>query len=276
MAHPFCKKILFFIGIIFFSKFCFAAAPNIIYVYDDAGASQESVKQTINTLKESIPSNYSVERINAAEVLKNQWTKHAALFVMPGGAATPYAKKLNGLGNEIIKNYVNNGGSYLGMCAGGYYGSKIIEFDRGGPLEIITTAELSFFPGKAIGPVLAPYNYKNNSGARAALIKLNLPNNKSLTHFYFNGGAYFQNAAAYPNVTVLGFYQTQNRLLPAILKINYGKGVVILSGVHFEYSTKLLDKNDPYLISLLPILQKTEVNRLKFFQSVLKFFGIGE
>lgn len=261
------RFILLYISILC-SNISYASHEKVIYIYNDAGAGQESVKQAFNTVKKTAPKIYSVKMIDAAEVLKGKWTKQAAIFVMPGGAATPYAKKLNGKGNQIIKQYVANGGAYLGMCAGGYYGSSIIEFDKHGPLEIITTAELSFFPGKAIGPVLAPYDYQSNSGARVAPIQLHLSSHIASTYLYFNGGGYFKDAASYPHTTVLGFYQTKNGQLPAIIKINYGKGVVILSGVHFEYSPALLNKSDPYLVPLLPFLQRSEAERLVFFADI--------
>lgn len=264
-------RILLLCNIILFTSIGHATPKKIIYIYHDIGAGQESVKQAFDTFKEKAEKNYSVELISAAQVLNSKWTKQAAIFVMPGGAATPYAKKLNGRGNQIIKQYVANGGAYLGMCAGGYYGSGMIEFDKNGPLEIITTAELSFFSGKAIGPVLAPYDYQSNSGARAALIQLHSSSHTIATHFYFNGGGYFKNAASYPHIKVLGFYQTKNGLLPAIIKINYGKGTVILSGVHFEYNPKLLDKHDRYLTPLLPILQESETKRSAFFDVVFNY-----
>lgn len=269
MAYLFCNKKSFLFLALFICNACFAAPVKTIYVYDDAGASQESVKQTFHTLKETVSSQYSIKLINAEEVLKSRWTNDAALFVMPGGAATPYAKKLNGAGNAIIKQYVKNGGHYLGICAGAYYGSQSTEFDKGGALEVLHKDELAFFPGKAIGPVLAKYNYQNNSGARAALIKLK----QNVINLYFNGGPYFQNAKQYPNVAVLGFYQINHQLLPAILKINYGKGTVILSGVHFEYSTKLLDRNDPDIAPLLSSLNQSETARSAFSKQIIELMA---
>ena len=190
-------------------------AKNVVYIYKDDGVSEESLLQTIATLKELLSRNYSVHTINAKDVIYNKWIKDAALFVMPGGADLPYAKKLNGKGNHNIKNYVQDGGAYLGICAGSYYGSAYVEFDKGGELEVLGERELAFFPGKEIGPILAKYDYKNNSGARAANIKLALDAVKE-SIVYYNGGGYFENAANYDKVSVVGYYQNH---LPAIIYI---------------------------------------------------------
>lgn len=75
------------------------------------------------------------------------------LLVMPGGADLYYAEKLNGAGNAAIRAYVENGGVYLGICAGAYYACREIEWAMGTAQEISGPRELSFFPGKAAGPI---------------------------------------------------------------------------------------------------------------------------
>ncbi|ROT47621.1 BPL-N domain-containing protein [Candidatus Cardinium hertigii] len=248
-----------------------------IYLYNDDGVSTESLRQTVYTLSDIAPA-YKLQCINAQEIIKETWTKNAALFVMPGGADIPYAKKLNGAGNRTIKKYIENGGSYLGICAGAYYASSFIRFDAGGPLEVIGKRELAFFLGEAIGPVLATYDYHTNSGARAALLYLNREviknSNFNEIAFYYNGGAYFKNTSLYDNVNVLAFYKRNNSMLPAILKIKYKNGIVILSAVHFEYSYKLFTLNDKYLLKIAPVLHKYEEASIAFATLMLTMLGI--
>lgn len=157
----------------------------------------------------------------------------------------------------MIKQYVREGGSYLGLCAGGYYGASYVEFDKGGSLEVLGDRELKFFEGKAVGPILAPYDYKTNSGSRAAKLVVwgeSMPNTK----VYYNGGAYFHHAERYQNTEIVAWYESHKA---AIIKIRYGKGNVILSGVHFEYDPALLDNKDPYLKKIIPALQKEAASR---------------
>ncbi len=35
-----------------------------------------------------------------------------------------------------IRDFVSEGGRYLGICAGAYFGSKEVRFDVGGPMEV--------------------------------------------------------------------------------------------------------------------------------------------
>ena len=48
-------------------------------------------------------------------------------------------------------DYVKSGGSYLGLCAGAYYGCARVVFEPGTPLEVVGGRELQFFPGTARG-----------------------------------------------------------------------------------------------------------------------------
>ena len=85
----------------------------------------------------------------------------------------PYVKKLQGKGNKNISNFVKNGGSYLGICAGGYYGCSSVQFAQGDPLlEVVGPRELALFPGISQGPVFPGFDYANNEGAMAADVRL--------------------------------------------------------------------------------------------------------
>jgi glutamine amidotransferase-like uncharacterized protein len=51
-------------------------------------------------------------------------------------------------------DFVEGGGSYLGLCAGAYYGCSRVEFETGGAMEVVGARELAFFPGVARGAVV--------------------------------------------------------------------------------------------------------------------------
>ena len=53
----------------------------------------------------------------------------------------------------IFAEYVNGGGSYLGLCAGAYYACARVEFEMGSELEVVGERELAFFPGIGRGSV---------------------------------------------------------------------------------------------------------------------------
>lgn len=234
-----------------------------IYIYKDSGVGKEAFKHTMHTVSEL---GMRVKIIDAAQIKEGKWCNDCDLLIMPGGADVHYARKLKGEANKKIREFVETGGSYLGICAGSYYGASSIEFDKGGPLEVIGDRELGFFSGKAIGPTLAKYDYKSNSGARAADIKLDSGEHIRL---YSIGGAYFENAQNFSGVSIIGSYYPEN--LPTILHIQHGRGTVILSGVHFEYNPSLLDASDPYQAPLIPILSEDESERQKLSNRI---FGL--
>lgn len=153
-----------------------------------------------------------------------------SLFIMPGGRDRPYHAALKGLANTKIRTFVENGGTYLGICAGAYYGCAFVEFDKGFPLEVCEERELCFFPGKAIGPAYGKgtFDYNSEAGARMA----NIGTVKGMFPIYYNGGCTFE--GDYPHVRILARYLDLPGHPPAIIECAIGQGKAILSGVHLE------------------------------------------
>ena len=230
----------------------------IIYIYKGPGVSKKSLPHFKKLFQKK-----TIHFLSCEEVLKGTWVNDAALFVMPGGADIPYTKKLNGLGNTIIKQYVENGGIYLGICAGAYYAAKNIAFSKGTESEVTGDRELSFFQGTIEGPTLAPYHLETFEGARAAYVEWNL-DRKTAFHSFYNGGGHFINPMQYPNTKVLAIYKDLPSQPVAAVECSVGKGKAILSGVHFEYDPSLLDDTDPYLKEIIPILKKYDSKRIAF------------
>ncbi len=97
-----------------------------IWVYDDEGASELSVKSALATAQTKLSANYTIEvcTISSKDILDNKLndeTQDLGVLIIPGGADLPYCKKLNGIGNDIIRDFVHRGNLYIGICAGGYY-----------------------------------------------------------------------------------------------------------------------------------------------------------
>lgn len=141
---------------------------------------------------------------------------------------------------------MRRGGSYLGFCAGGYYGTKRCEFEVGNPpLEVIGSRELGFFPGTCRGAAFRGFDYRSEKGARA--IRLNVPKGTfkddvplSLTS-YFNGGGVFVDAHKLGSrgVEVLASYNDEIHVdggegKAAVVLCGLGNGKAILTGPHPE------------------------------------------
>ncbi|NGX27331.1 MAG: hypothetical protein K940chlam6_01265 [Chlamydiae bacterium] len=238
---------------------------NRVLIYQDQGVSRESLKHTFCAFETLLGSHYEIQKISAKFLLQEDWEKDTALCIFPGGADVPYMKALKGKGNQKIKSFVENGGAFIGICAGAYYAGDAVEFALNTPQEINEKRELKFFPGVVRGPILAPYDYKTNSGTRAA--KIFTRGGESLFVFY-NGGGYFSQAEQEKNVSILATYEDG---LPAIIECKVGRGIAILSGVHFEYDPELLDNEDVFLKPHIPNIASSNKRRWFFLQSLLSF-----
>lgn len=197
-----------------------------ILIYNDEGASQECVNALLAYFKNS-------KCISGEDLQKNNWIHSTRLLIMPGGRSLPFYKKLTEIGNQYIKLFVEQGGCYVGLCAGAYYASTKTVFAEGTPLALTLPGELHFFQGRAIGPVFTdkPFEYNSESGAQNVDIRFEDQKKYSV---YFNGGCYFENAEAFANTHILARYEKNN--LPAIIACQIGKGRAVLSGVHPELS----------------------------------------
>lgn len=265
-------KILSVLLVCLLSTATIAGNHSTLYVYSDKGVSSESLRQTLHTLHQFFDQKYTIKTLKAHDVIQGKWRKNAALFIMPGGADLPYVKALKGKGNQQIKDYVEQGGSYLGICAGGYYASREVQFAVGTPLEVAGARELSFFSGIAKGPVLAPYYYDSNRGARVA--KITISNNKlQNASVFYNGGPEFIPDSQQKNTEVIARYENLPGHPAAIVKIKIGSGTAILTGVHFEYDPALMDSSDACLSLIVKVLNQHQRERDRI-QLLKEIFGL--
>ncbi|MEM6811722.1 MAG: BPL-N domain-containing protein [Pseudomonadota bacterium] len=207
-----------------------------VYIYSDEGVGDFSLNAVKNYFSSEV-----ITLINAETITKNGIPVDVDLFVMPGGADRPYAKKLNGTGNKAIKKYVEQGGTYLGICAGGYYGCSEIEFQKGTSGEICEPRELGFFQGLGIGclsELTNPYDQTLNSASVTTILGA-----KDSIKVLYWGGCFFK-PHENSQFKILYQYEEVKDHPPAIISCEYGKGLAILSGVHFEASHKSLKSHD--------------------------------
>ena len=261
----------------------------------------DSLKSALKSLTSSLPrGTYVIDTTTTAEIRGGKWMDSCCLLVMPGGRDLPYVKELAGQGNDYIRQFVFEGGSYLGLCAGAYYACRRVEFAVGDPaMEVVGPRELAFFPGIGRGPVFPEYDYKSNRGARAASITLEPAGEKVVQEtyqtpispivfpLYYNGGCNFVPFDDHPSAQfeVLATYTGKDedstgskvpgsKHLSAIVSCKCGKGKAILSGVHFEVTAKLLVQyhdDDEYIKPLLPQLEGSEPMREKLCTSFVKY-----
>ena len=228
---------------------------NHILIYQDAGVSPESYQETAACFSRL---GYSVATASSGTLNNTSWEESTTLLIIPGGRADPYHDALYPNGYKKILDFIKSGGSYLGICAGGYYGASKIIFEKGNPAyEIINTNTLNLYPGIAEGPAydLGVFRYNSEEGARVASV---MADNITFPT-YFNGGCFFHSHQDNPNIKILAQYADIPHQPAAIIFCDYGKGRVCLSGVHLEYALKdnhqinrdnCLDKILKYLMHL--------------------------
>ena len=114
-----------------------------VLIYNGNGTSPNSVKQTYNILKSLLGHAYDVMKVDATTLKNEPWEESCSLLVIPGGRDTPYCEDLKNEANDKIRQYVKQGGNYLGLCAGAYYASREIEFEK-----TISADEVSVDPNR--------------------------------------------------------------------------------------------------------------------------------
>ncbi|TKA74573.1 hypothetical protein B0A55_06307 [Friedmanniomyces simplex] len=256
-----------------------------VLVYAGGGTTLESVRHATWSLRRLLGPNYAVLTVTGDQILKEPWAASCALLVMPGGADLGYCRTLNGEGNRRIKQYVQMGGSYLGLCAGGYYGCSRCEFEVGKKsMEVVGDRELGFFQGTCRGLAFPGFVYHSEAGTRAAEMKVNreaLATGGGIVpeslRVYYNGGGVFVDAEKLKSrgVEVLASYTDElavesGEANAAVVYCKVGDGGAILTGPHPEFSGTNLSPNEasghhdyPSVVSALIADEKKRVDFMK-------------
>lgn len=215
-----------------------------VLIYNGNGTSKDAVQQTYNTLKSILGHAYDVMQVDATTLQKEPWQDSCSLLVIPGGRDTPYCQDLK---DVPIASYVRGGGRYMGLCAGAYFASAHIEFEKDTKLEIVGDRALGFFPGLSRGTMYPGFVYNSEKGARSVSIRQNQTSNSFKA--YYNGGGYFVNAEKAENVKVICTFEDpglndENETAAAAVQCQVGKGQAILFGFHPEYDIRDIDLSE--------------------------------
>ena len=161
-----------------------------VFIYSDEGTDKAGIASIEENCRKRLKLPY---RYIKSEDILDGVLQGKNIFVMPGGADLPYCKKLNGLGNRKIRKFIEDGGFYIGICAGAYYACRRINF-KGKDYEVSGDRELELFEGTAEGslPFLTDGNYFSDDGVESkAMISLKFKEKLSEEYFYYHGGPVF-------------------------------------------------------------------------------------
>lgn len=244
-------------------------------VYNGSGVSASSRDYTLHSLRTFLSHRYDVQLVTPKTLRDEPWTDNCALLVFPGGRDLPYHFDLSGKPNRRIKEYVENGGRYLGICAGAYYACSEIEFEKGTPLEVTGQRELGFFPGLCRGTTFPGFEYETESGARETSLALKREAwrdhwSQSPNHcdVWYNGGGSFVLDPNQPpkGAQVLAEYEEVEPKQVAGVLCSVGKGQALLWAVHPEHPA--LDDVDG------TPRQEKELHRLNLVRGTLSQLGL--
>lgn len=211
-----------------------------VLVYDGPGSSHASVSHTLFSLKRHLGTRYAVQTISADALNSHPWAPTCALLVFPGGRDVPYLNALSEAA-PIIWNFVRNGGSYLGLCAGAYFASARVEWEVGSMQEVVGDRPLGFYPGTCEGCTYKGFHYNSEAGAYPiALQPLDAFGEEidPLDGLYYNGGGHFVDAdekASEGVKSLMRYIGGEGDGKVAAVACKVGRGVALLFGVHIEY-----------------------------------------
>lgn len=243
-----------------------------IVIYADQGTSPYSVSSIIWALESlDLSRKFIIEKVTKDYFKLDTWEKQTALIIFPGGKDLPYHEALQGEALKQIRRFIENGGKYLGICAGAYFGCEQIEFEKGGPLEVLGKRDLCFFPGKAIGPAygLNKFSYTQETGACLAQLNFTSKSPSYDAKIYFNGGCSFELPQENLSIKPIACYTNLPDQPLAIIQCQIGEGLALLSGVHPEFSALHEEAKHRMTPSIYNELLENEKTRSNLFSDLI-------
>lgn len=172
----------------------------------------------------------SYHRLNGKDIRLGKLTNQDYdIIYIPGGMANFYYKQMQDGGINSLRNFIDNGGGFLGICAGAYFAADSIIWE--GKKYNYT---LDLFDGVASGSIKEIIPWDNYTITEITLNtdnELSKFSKKQYQTLYYGGPAFF----SHKNVLIdtLATWNSFNNN-PAIINFNYGSGRVFLSGPHLE------------------------------------------
>jgi glutamine amidotransferase-like uncharacterized protein len=241
----------------------------IVRVLEDESVNELGAQGFIEGFEAILPPTIKVERVKAAALQKSGWEQNTAVLIFGNGKGSIWDKILGDNGIRNVRNYVRQGGAYIGTCCGAMFVSQESKFG-----QIHRQRGIDFFQGKAIGPLRPIEDYQSVEGATAEKVNFVFGNNSISCSLYNQGGCYFEpTVLENPEWEVIGTYEESKKTAAVFCKV--GKGVAFLLGAHMEFSPDPLERSyDERLKNLGAILRSQESFRKALFIQVAKILKL--
>lgn len=195
----------------------------VIGIYTGDGSWTENVIALKNFLTDY---DFQWRAFDSEDAVSDLLYRDVEMLIFPGGFAAEY--RYNIKNHDMIRSFVESGGSYVGICAGAYYAADIFEW-QGTAYDY----PLSLFPGTAAGPLTGKLNW----GDLAELVlesgvEPNEGFSDQIAVYYFDGPYFKINEHTEKPFQVLARYSDNNQA--AVVAGSFGKGRYLLLGPHPE------------------------------------------
>jgi glutamine amidotransferase-like uncharacterized protein len=171
---------------------------------------------------------FSYVSLTKDDILNGQLEKSGIeVLVMPGGQSWKYLEDLGDKGGEVIRNFVANGKGYMGICAGAFYAVSRREGGASTGPYGIGLLEGTGYDGTSLG--VSPFK---EGMLNFDMFLSGFKNVFSIILVWGPAFIYTEQEAQKKNIEVIARFQEINK--PSMIKFNYGKGRVFLSGPHPE------------------------------------------
>jgi glutamine amidotransferase-like uncharacterized protein len=179
-----------------------------VLLYNGTGTSPTDVS-AIEAVLSTLKLNYATADSSQLDAMTETHLKAYKLFIVPGGNSITIGGNLSDNATANVRNAVANDGlHYLGMCAGAFFGGYSIY----NGLDFTSGVWFNFYADEF-------------KGIHKAAVEISFPAGVPLDIYWQDGpqlSGWGNIVGKYPDGT------------PAIVEGGYGKGFVILSGVHPE------------------------------------------
>lgn len=195
------------------------STPITVGLYKSYGVSELSFNAAEALLKSE--KNINLKILSSSQIRKGA-LKDVNVFIAMGGSGSQQGKDLQELGREKVKDFVKNGGGYIGVCGGSYMAIT-------GPSE----GKLNMLAAKNYGTDgwqrgNGNCEMKTNDGQT---IYLHYENGPIFDYTKYEGASSYQSLATFNcdfYIPSKGTYKGDMLGQPGIIIGNYGKGRVLL------------------------------------------------
>lgn len=218
-----------------------------IGLFVDEGSSARGIESFINNL--SSIKNIEIIKLTSQEIIKNDLSLFGIL-VFTGGSGSKQAMSLGKEGLVKVKTYIEDGGKYLGICAGAYLATTGFDWSLG-VINVETVSRVEWKRGEGLVNITLTKEGSEFFTSSPNSFQIDYRNGPILKKSNIDSLGEYTILANYSSeISQNGVTPGVMKNTPALLMSSYGKGRVFIIGPHFEY-TPGLDNFIPAVISNL-------------------------